>query len=66
VLEPLNGYLTLAAKLFTDGAAYAQAWNFGPDDAYARNVEWTTQTICGLEQSIFSRQKHTCSNHQTN
>jgi CDP-glucose 4,6-dehydratase len=48
VLEPLNGYLTLAAKLFTDGAAYAQAWNFGPDDADARNVEWITKTICEM------------------
>lgn len=48
VLEPLNGYLTLAAKLFTDGTAYAQAWNFGPDDADARNVEWITQTICEM------------------
>jgi CDP-glucose 4,6-dehydratase len=48
VLEPLNGYLTLAAKLFTDGAAYAQAWNFGPDDADAQNVEWITKTICEM------------------
>lgn len=48
VLEPLNGYLTLAAKLYTDGAAYAQAWNFGPDDADARNVEWITKTICEM------------------
>lgn len=48
VLEPLTGYLTLAAKLFTDGAVFAQAWNFGPDDNDARNVEWITRTICEL------------------
>jgi len=48
VLEPLNGYLTLAAKLFTEGAGYAQAWNFGPHDDDARNVEWITKTICEL------------------
>nr|WP_319569941.1 CDP-glucose 4,6-dehydratase [uncultured Draconibacterium sp.] len=48
VLEPLTGYLTLAAKLFTEGTAYAEAWNFGPDDADAKNVEWITQTICEL------------------
>jgi CDP-glucose 4,6-dehydratase len=48
VLEPLNGYLTLAAKLYTEGIAYAQAWNFGPDDADARNVEWITKTICEM------------------
>lgn len=48
VLEPLTGYLTLAAKLYTEGAAYAQGWNFGPDDSDARNVEWITDTICKL------------------
>ncbi len=48
VLEPLTGYLTLAAKLYTEGAAYAQAWNFGPDDNDAQNVEWITKIICEL------------------
>lgn len=48
VLEPLTGYLTLAAKLYTEGATYAQAWNFGPNDDDAQNVEWITKTICNL------------------
>ena len=48
VLEPLTGYLTLAARLYTEGATYAQAWNFGPDDNDAQNVEWITRTICEL------------------
>jgi len=48
VLEPLTGYLALAAKLFTEGATYAQGWNFGPDDKDAKNVEWITRTICDL------------------
>jgi CDP-glucose 4,6-dehydratase len=30
VLEPLSGYLTLAARLYTDGIKYGGAWNFGP------------------------------------
>jgi len=30
VLEPLSGYLTLAALLYTDGIKYSGAWNFGP------------------------------------
>jgi CDP-glucose 4,6-dehydratase len=30
VLEPLYGYLLLAEKLFIDGKANAEAWNFGP------------------------------------
>lgn len=48
VLEPLTGYLTLAAKLFSSGVDYAQGWNFGPDDNDAQNVEWITKTICEL------------------
>ena len=46
VLEPLTGYLSLAAKLYSEGAKYAEGWNFGPEDKDARNVEWITKTIC--------------------
>jgi len=31
VLEPLSGYLALAARLLTAGAPFAGGWNFGPD-----------------------------------
>ncbi|WP_426166621.1 CDP-glucose 4,6-dehydratase [Sandarakinorhabdus sp. DWP1-3-1] len=31
VLEPLHGYLMLAAALLRDGDRHAGAWNFGPD-----------------------------------
>jgi CDP-glucose 4,6-dehydratase len=48
VLEPLSGYLTLAAKLFSEGIHYAEGWNFGPEDMDAKNVEWITSTICKL------------------
>lgn len=48
VLEPLTGYLTLAEKLFSEGAKYAEGWNFGPDDKDAKNVEWITRKICEL------------------
>jgi len=40
VLEPLSGYLSLAEKLFTEGHAYAEAWNFGPDNQDDKSVEW--------------------------
>lgn len=46
VLEPLSGYLRLAEFLYTEGPKFAQAWNFGPYDHDARNVEWITNTIC--------------------
>lgn len=31
VLDPLLGYLALAAALLRDGQRFAEAWNFGPD-----------------------------------
>lgn len=39
VLEPLSGYLWLAAKLLgSDGQRYADGWNFGPADASVTTV----------------------------
>jgi CDP-glucose 4,6-dehydratase len=32
VLEPLSGYLWLGAMLIQHGAAFAEAWNFGPGE----------------------------------
>ncbi|MND79987.1 CDP-glucose 4,6-dehydratase [compost metagenome] len=32
-LEPLAGYLQLAARLFEEGPAFSGAWNFGPGEA---------------------------------
>jgi len=48
VLEPLTGYLVLCEKLYTGGSAFAEGWNFGPDDSDAKNVEWVTKTICDI------------------
>ncbi len=46
VLEPLNGYLILAQKLYEEGPEYGEAWNFGPEDGDARPVEWIVRRIC--------------------
>lgn len=46
VLEPLTGYLLLAARLYEDGGNYSQGWNFGPDDKDAKNVEWIIKKVC--------------------
>ncbi len=45
VLEPLSGYLALAEKLFTDGTAYAEGWNFGPADEDAKPVQWIVEQL---------------------
>jgi CDP-glucose 4,6-dehydratase len=46
VLEPLAGYLALCEKLFTEGKAYAEGWNFGPEDADAKPVQWIVEYLC--------------------
>ena len=45
VLEPLNGYLALAEKLYTDGAAFAEAFNFGPAEEDAKPVQWIVEQL---------------------
>jgi CDP-glucose 4,6-dehydratase len=47
VLEPLGGYLTLAQRLW-EGAAFAEAWNFGPNDEDAKPVEWVVKRLTRL------------------
>jgi CDP-glucose 4,6-dehydratase len=46
VLEPLSGYLTLAEHLYEHGVAYAEGFNFGPQDSDARRVDWIVEHIC--------------------
>ncbi len=40
VLEPLSGYLVLAQELFNNQEAYAEGWNFGPNEQEAKPVDW--------------------------
>jgi CDP-glucose 4,6-dehydratase len=47
VLEPLSGYLILAQKLYEDGAAYGEAWNFGPNEQDAKPVSWIADRLTG-------------------
>ena len=47
VLEPLRGYLTLAEQLYIHGPAFAEGWNFGPNDEDARSVAWIAQKLTG-------------------
>jgi len=46
VLEPLSGYLQLAEKLYAENGAFAEAWNFGPEDVDTRSVEWLADRLC--------------------
>jgi len=46
VLEPLSGYLLLAERLVIEGAAFAEAWNFGPEEADSKPVSWILNRLC--------------------
>jgi len=48
VLEPLYGYLQLAQRLYEDGAAFAEGWNFGPPEDGARPVSWIVEQLVEL------------------
>jgi len=48
VLEPLSGYLLLAERLYTDGAQYAESWNFGPAESDARPVRYLVDRMMKL------------------
>jgi CDP-glucose 4,6-dehydratase len=48
VLDALNGYLTLAEKLFEKGPAFAEAWNFGPYDSSIKPVGWIVNQLLAL------------------
>lgn len=49
VLEPLSGYLQLAQQLFgCDGAKFAKAWNFGPDESGDATVGEVAEMIARL------------------
>jgi CDP-glucose 4,6-dehydratase len=47
VLEPLSGYLVLAQKLYSDGDAFAEGWNFGPKDEDSKPVSWVLDRMVG-------------------
>lgn len=45
VLEPLSGYLMLAARLREAPASYVGAWNFGPPSSEVRTVQEVAERI---------------------
>lgn len=47
VLEPLNGYLMLAEKMW-EGNEFSSAWNFGPEDSDAKSVGWMADNLTQL------------------
>ena len=54
VLEPLRGYLQLAQNLWSDGARYSEAWNFGPEEESAQSVG----TVVGALTALWDGKAH--------
>jgi CDP-glucose 4,6-dehydratase len=48
VLDPLAGYLLLARRLWDDGAAFADGWNFGPSPGEEGPVSSIVERIAAL------------------
>ena len=67
VLEPLNGYLTLAEHLFQQGSAYSEAWNFGPNESDIKPVHWIVEQLLSLWGGDVSWTKDAAiQNHEAN
>jgi len=49
VLEPLSGYLNLAAQLYLNGKAFSGGWNFGPEDMTNYSVKELIDEILLLD-----------------
>lgn len=47
VLEPLSGYLLLAARLYDEPKNYGGSWNFGPSTNEVRTVKDVAEVIVG-------------------
>lgn len=45
VLDPLNGYLLLAANMLREPAHYAEAWNFGPSPEQVHHVQKLAESM---------------------
>lgn len=48
VLEPLQGYLQLAERVYHDPDDFAQAFNFGPNEQDVKSVGWVVDKILQL------------------
>jgi CDP-glucose 4,6-dehydratase len=66
VLEPLSGYLSLAEHLFSEGSAFAQAWNFGPRLDDSKSVQWIVEHLCAAIPGATWRAETTQQPHEAN
>jgi CDP-glucose 4,6-dehydratase len=48
VLEPINGYMKVAERLYQDGPAYSEGWNFGSPESDVKPVSWVVNELISL------------------
>lgn len=67
VLDALNGYLTLAECLYNKGPAFAEAWNFGPNESDVKPVDWILEKMLAMwGEEVFWEKDHTYQFHENN
>lgn len=66
VLDPLNGYLTLAEHLWDHGSKFSEAWNFGPEQNNIKPVSWIVEQISEYWGSSLKWEKSVHDFHETN
>lgn len=67
VLEPLTGYLLLAARLREQPMTYAGAWNFGPPSSEVRTVLEVAEHIVGrFERGSIVIEPGSAKHHEAN
>lgn len=66
VLEPLNGYMLLAEKLYFQDISFAEAWNFGPSESNVRSVRSLVELFSGLwgEEFNYNFESQITSSHE--
>lgn len=66
VLEPLSGYLMLAERLYTCGATFSEAWNFGPNDEDTHSVQWIVEYLAEIRKEISWQYEGAAQQHEAN
>jgi CDP-glucose 4,6-dehydratase len=54
ILEPLNGYLMLAERLYEKGQSFSESWNFGSYEINPKPVMWVVEQLILLWGSDIS------------
>jgi len=66
ILDPLNGYLLLTEKLWTQGPDFSEGWNFGPSEKDVKPVKWIIENLSKSWEAEINVQQNTNDFHEEN